>query len=288
MTTADIAPTATANALLADYSLEMTGKDVAKLADARAAIPAGTRVNVTFLANENLGMRVEAARAAKEFGFIPVPHISARRLRSRSELEEFLGALRAGGTGGNVFVVGGDPSSPAGPYEDSLAVIRSGLLQEYGVRHVSVSGYPEGHPDIADATLWEAIEGKSALLRGQALPGAVITQFGFDAGAVLAYADAVRRRGIDLPIRVGAPGPAGVKRLITYAARFGVGTSTGIAKKYGLSLTNLLGTAGPDHFLRALAAGYDPDRHGRIGLHFYTFGGIRATAEWISEFRARG
>jgi methylenetetrahydrofolate reductase (NADPH) len=288
MTTADIAPTATAHGLLADFSLEMTGKDVAKLTEARATIPAGTRVNVTFLAHEEIGMRLEAARAAKEFGFVPVPHISARRLRSRAELETFLGALQADGTGENVFVVGGDPSSPAGPYEDSLAVIRSGLLQAYGVRHVSVSGYPEGHPDIADALLWDAIEGKHALLRDQALAGAVITQFGFDADAVLAYVDAVRRRGIDLPIRVGVPGPAGVKRLITYAARFGIGTSTSIAKKYGLSLTNLLGTAGPDHFLRALADGYDPHRHGLIKLHFYTFGGIRATSEWISEFRARG
>ena len=75
--------------------------------------------------------------------------------------------------------------------------------------------------------------------------------------------------------------------MVTYAARFGVGTSTSIAKKYGLSLTNLLGTTGPDHFLRALAAGYDPHRHGQIKLHFYTFGGIRATAEWVGEFRAR-
>lgn len=286
MTTADLAPTTTAGALLADFSLEMTGKDVPKLAEARATIPAGTRVNVTFLAHEDLRMRRAAARTAKEFGFVPVPHISARRLRSRAELEEFLGALRADGTGENVFVVGGDPGSPHGPYGDSLAVIRSGLLQEYGVRHVSVSGYPEGHPHIADAVLWDAIEDKSALLRDQAMPGAVITQFGFDADAVLTYVDAVRRRGIDLPIRVGVPGPAGVKRLVTYAARFGVGTSTGIAKKYGLSLTNLLGTAGPDHFLRALAAGYDPQRHGQIKLHFYPFGGIRATAEWVSGFRA--
>jgi hypothetical protein len=34
------------------------------------------------------------------------------------------------------------------------------------------------------------------------------------------------------------PGPAGVRRLLRYAARFGVSTSAGIARKYGLSLTS--------------------------------------------------
>jgi methylenetetrahydrofolate reductase (NADPH) len=72
---------------------------------------------------------------------------------------------------------------------------------------------------------------------------------------------------------------------MSYAARFGVGTSASIAKKYGLSITNLMGTAGPDKFLRALADGYDPARHGDIKIHFYTFGGLRATSEWIAQFR---
>jgi methylenetetrahydrofolate reductase (NADPH) len=86
----------------------------------------------------------------------------------------------------------------------------------------------------------------------------------------------------------GHPGPAGVKRLLSYAARFGVGTSAGIARKYGLSLTNLLGTAGPDRFIQALAAGYDPHRHGQVNLHFYPFGGLQATAEWIAAFGQAG
>ena len=275
-------------ALFDDYSLEMTGKDVEDLDGARGTIPPGTRINVTCLGSEDLEMRLAAARAVKGFGFTPVPHISARRLASRAMLEEFLSALRAEGLADTVFVVGGDPTQPQGPYEDALTVLESGLLQQYGVRHVSVSGYPEGHPDIADPLLWSAIVRKSALLKDRQLPGGVITQFAFDVDPVLTWIEAVRGRGVDLPIRIGVPGPAGVRRLMRYAARFGVGTSAGIVKKYGLSLTNLMGTAGPDHFLRALAAGYDPRRHGEVKLHFYTFGGLRATAEWISDFRAPG
>ncbi|MFJ9965223.1 methylenetetrahydrofolate reductase [Streptomyces avermitilis] len=271
--------------LLDDFSLEMTGKDVPKLEEARATIPPGTRINVTFLGNEDLRMRLNAARAVKRFGFVPVPHISARRLRSRETLEEFLDALRAEGLADNVFVVGGDPAIPEGPYDDSLAVIRSGLLQKYGVRHVGMSGYPEGHPAITDPVLWSAIEAKAAVLGEQRLPGSVITQFGFDIDPVLTWVEAVRRRGIGLPVRIGVPGPAGVRRLMGYAARFGVGTSASIAKKYGLSLTNLMGTAGPDRFVRALAERYDVGRHGELKLHFYTFGGLKATSEWVARFR---
>ncbi|MFI6468510.1 methylenetetrahydrofolate reductase [Streptomyces sp. NPDC050528] len=279
------ASAAVSTSLLEDFSLEMTGKDVPKLEEARDSIPQGTRINVTFLGNENLAMRLEASRAVKRLGFVPVPHISARRLGSQGEFEEFLAALRADGTAANVFTVGGDPTHPEGPYEDSLALIETGLLREYGVRHVSISGYPEGHPDIAGDVLWSALREKSASIAGQELDGSVITQFGFDVDPVLAWLEKVRAEGITLPVRIGVPGPAGVRRLMSYATRFGVGTSASIAKKYGLSITNLMGTAGPDKFLRALADGYDPARHGDIKIHFYTFGGLRATSEWIAQFR---
>ncbi|MFJ4963365.1 methylenetetrahydrofolate reductase [Streptomyces sp. NPDC088729] len=272
--------------LLEDFSLEMTGKDISGLDGARACIPPGTRINITFLGNEDPGTRLAAARAVRRSGCVPVPHISARRLRSRSELDAFLAALRSDGTADNVFVVGGDPATPHGPYDDSLALIRSGALRAHGVRHVGISGYPEGHPAIALPVLWSAMEDKTAALAGDDLSGDIITQFGFDADPVLAWVEEVRGRGIDAPVRIGVPGPAGIRRLLTYAARFGVGTSASIARKYGFSITNLMGTAGPDRFIRALAGGYDPTRHGVLKLHFYTFGGIENTSRWIADFRA--
>lgn len=273
--------------LLTDFSIEMTGKDVPHLLEARSAIPQGARINVAFLDKEDPQARLDAARAVRESGFVPVPHISARRLLSQTMLEEFLAALRADGATENLFVVGGDPATPHGPYEDSLAILGCGLLQQYGVRHVSIAGYPEGHPDISAPALWSALADKAAMLREHQLPGAIITQFGFDVDAVVDWIEAVRTRGIDLPVRVGVPGPAGIRRLVRYAARFGIGTSAGIAKKYGFSITNLMGTAGPDHFIRDLAGRYDPQRHGEVKLHFYTFGGLSATASWVAAFAER-
>ncbi|MGF9661243.1 methylenetetrahydrofolate reductase [Arthrobacter crystallopoietes] len=272
-------------ALLDGFSLEMTGKDVPGLEEAAGSIPPGTRVNITFLGNEDLPMRVAAAAAVKRLGFVPVPHISARRLGSQVELEEFLGALETEAAVADAFVVGGDPAAPLGPYEDSLALIGSGLLGRYGIRNVGISGYPEGHPDIDDARLWAVLLDKCAALQEQNLQPTIITQFGFDVDPVLDWLAELRRRGVHAPVRIGVPGPAGVKRLLAFARRFGVASSAGIVHKYGFSLTNLLGIAGPDRFIGELAARLDED-HGLVQLHFYTFGGLKATAEWARRFAA--
>jgi methylenetetrahydrofolate reductase (NADPH) len=277
--------------LMKDFSLEMTGKDIPALIEARPLIPLGTRINVTFLGNEDLDMRVAAAKAVRELGFVPVPHISARRLKSRQQLEEFLGRLQEVDATGHVFVVGGDPTQPEGPYPDSLAVINSGILQQFGVREVGIAGYPEGHPDISTDTLWRALEEKSAALEEHGFDPLIVTQFAFDSAPVAGWVDAVRARGIKAPIRIGTPGPAGVKRLLGFARRFGIGATAMIVKKYGFSLTNLMGVAGPDNFVNDLAAvlaehaaGEGPGLGGQIGLHFYTFGGLAETAGWVRRF----
>ncbi|WP_262777777.1 methylenetetrahydrofolate reductase [Brevibacterium permense] len=278
----------TATGLLDDFSLEMTGKDIPNLREAAHAIPPGTRINVTFLGNEDLPMRVEASKAVADLGFVPVPHISARRLKSERELRDFLDALQQVNATKHVFVVGGDPAEPEGPYEDSLSVIRTGILQDYGVTEVGVGGYPEGHPDISDHDLWYHLGAKVSALAEQNLDQVVLTQFAFDAQRVSEWISEVRDHGIESVIRIGTPGPAGIKRLLGYARRFGVGTSAGIVKKYGFSLTNLVGTAGPDRFVRDLTdqAG-ETESPEAPKTHFYTFGGLLATAEWIQKFTAR-
>lgn len=274
-------------ALLDGFSLEMTGKDVPGLEEARDVIPAGTKINVTFLGNEDLDMRVAAAKAVKDMGFVPVPHLSARRLASAAALEEFLDRLQQVGATEHVFAVGGDPAEPEGPYPDSLSVIRSGLLQKYGVREVSIAGYPEGHPDIASDVLWRHLEDKSAALADAGLDAVILTQFAFDTDPVVSWIDQVRARGIGTEIRIGTPGPAGIKRLIGFARRFGVGANAMIVKKYGFSLTNLMGTAGPDRFIGDLGALVAQDQaRGPVKIHFYTFGGLRATSEWARDYIA--
>ena len=88
-----------------------------------------------------------------------------------------------------------------------------------------------------------------------------------------------------MPVRVGVPGPAGIKTLLRFAARCGVQASASVMAKYGLSITQLLGTAGPDKMVDALSERISSE-HGRVRLHFYPFGGLERTVEWIKSTRA--
>ena len=282
----DQAPAQRLARLIASYSIEMTAKDGDALRDARDVIPQGTSVSITFLAGETAPARVAAAKQARSYGFFPRPHISARRIVSAAELEAFLAELAAQAEIDRAFVVAGDLAQPAGPYFDALAVIKSGLLAKYGVRHVGIAGYPEGHPDFSTEKLWQALRDKHQALADLGHSYDIVTQFGFDAKPVLDWLQRLREGGITAPVRIGIPGPASVKTLLRFAARCGVGASASVMAKYGVSITRLLNTAGPDALISELAAGMDPARHGEASLHFYPFGGLAKTAQWARNFSA--
>ncbi|MCC6202261.1 MAG: methylenetetrahydrofolate reductase [Gammaproteobacteria bacterium] len=273
--------------LLDRWSIEMTAKDVPHLEEAADLIPKGTKIPVTFLPGETFEMRIAAAKRVRDLGFLPIPHISARRLQSQQELEGFLAGIQQEVGTDHAFVVAGDPPEPMGPYEDALSIIRSGLLAQYGIKRVGISGYPEGHPDIGNDKLWKASLDKQTEILERGHDFAVVTQFAFDADPVLKWLEELRKNGIQALVRVGVPGPATVKRLLSFAARCGVTASTKVMKKYGLSLTKLLSTAGPDQLIEEYARRLDPARHGDVLMHLYPFGGLRATAEWVRDFRAR-
>jgi methylenetetrahydrofolate reductase (NADPH) len=77
----------------------MTGK-LGELEPARAVIPPGTRVHVGFVDTGDLAMRVSTARPIKESGFMPMPVIAARRIRSEAMLQEYRDAVQAAGASG--------------------------------------------------------------------------------------------------------------------------------------------------------------------------------------------
>lgn len=274
--------------ILGGPSIEMIAKDADRLGEAAALLPRRTEVSITFLPDENIDARVAAAVAARDAGLVPVPHISARRLASQAELDEFLERLTREAAVDRVFAVAGDAAKSAGLYPDALALIGSGMFERHAIRHVGIAGYPEGHPDIPRAALWTALAEKQEMLAAMGLGTTIVTQFGFAAAPILAWLSEVRDRGISAPVRIGVPGPASARTLLRFAARCGVGASAKAMAKYGLSLTQLLNAAGPDRLLGALSEGLVRERHGEARLHFYPFGGLVRTAAWIRQFREAG
>ena len=129
--------------------------------------------------------------------------------------------------------------------------------------------------------------GEYLAIRARGMVPLVVTQFAFDDDAIVEWVGEMRSRGIDVPVRLGVPGPAGIKRLLGFAKRCGVGASASVMKKYGVSLTNLIGSAGPDKLVSSLDAKLNDQEHGRVRLHFYPFGALTASAEWINQYDAK-
>jgi len=268
------------------YSLEMTAKDVDALRAAAPRIAPDTPVAITFLPGETMAARIDAAVLVRSLGFEPMPHLSARRIASHEELEMIVARTTAEAGATRMFLVAGDPPVPAGPFSDTLSLLRTGLFERHGIKAIGIAGHPDGHPAMTGEELWRTLVEKQAEIHSRDMAMLIVTQFGFDADPFLAWLGELRRRGIDVPVRIGVPGPAGIKTLLRFAAHCGVGASASVMAKYGVSLSRLLGAAGPDKLVAAFAAGLTP-AHGPVRLHFYPFGGLERTVDWIGEYGMR-
>jgi methylenetetrahydrofolate reductase (NADPH) len=199
--------------MIKDFSFETVARRAGELAGVRDLLPAGTRIAIPHLDGDDVPALVGAAHTVREMGFVPVPHLAARRLESAAGLA----TLRE--VTDQLFVAGGDPVVPQGPFPDGLALIRSGLLVGHGFRSIGLPGYPSGHPTIDDEHLWADLAAKAAALRAQGLAGSVTLQFATRAAVESWHAES-RRRGIDLPVRASVPGVGGISPAL--AARLGL------------------------------------------------------------------
>ncbi len=266
------------------YSLEITAKDVDALRAAAPLIPQDTPIAITWLPGEDVAARIAAAVAVRELGFEPMPHFSARRILTQAEFDTYLEAVTKHAEVRRCFVVAGDPAEPQGPFFDSAALLATGSFERYGIAAIGVGGHPEGHPFMSIQQCWDVLAMKLADIEARGMAPLVVTQFSFDPDAVLGWLAQARGHGIASPIRIGIPGPAGIKTLIRFAAHCGVGASASVLKKYGISLTNLIGGAGPDRLVDAFAEHLGSE-HGQVRLHFYPFGGVAKTVGWIDAYR---
>ena len=266
------------------YSLEVTAKDICALHDAAQMIEPNTPISITFLPDEAPEARIAAAVAVRRLGFEPMPHFSARRILSETAFEDYLHAVVQQANVTRCFVVAGDPVRAMGPYADTMSLIQTGAFERACVKVIGIGGYPEGHPVMSVDECWAVLEAKVREIEARGMAALIVTHFWFDDDAVLAWLRELRHRGLHTPVRLGTPGPAGIATLLRFAARCGVGASTAVMKKYGVSITNLLGSAGPDALVSSLALGLGPE-HGKVNLHFYPFGGVVKTVRWIKAYQ---
>lgn len=275
---------------LARASLEVGTRDGDTIPDLAAALPAGTDIHITMLAQKPaMGRRDETVALARQLtaaGFRPVPHIAVRNMESAAALDTFLHRLTGEAGVSRVFLVAGDRPAAAGPFTCSLDVLAGGHLPAAGITAVGFAGHPEGHPAAAMDVLERALADKVCICTESGLDCWVVSQFCFAADPIVRWLRRLNDVNLRIPVKVGIAGPAPAQKLLTYAMRCGVGASLRALTRQGRRYGRLARYDRPESLVREVlartAAGEAP---AIAGFHVFPFAGARLTCAWMAEFR---
>jgi len=278
--------------MLRGYSIEVNPRQSKAMDAALERLQPGTEVFLTWIPGTNPVDIVGPAARLQRAGLIPVPHVAARHIENAGQLKQLAARLAGEAAVDRMLIIGGDRATPAGPYDSSLQIMQTDVLQNAGIVRMAVGGFPEGNPHISDAVLAEALSAKVNFARSAGVQLSIVTQFCFQAKPIVAWLRHIRGQGIDVPVRVGLAGPAGIVTLARYAVRCGIGNSLHVLTE-NPSFARLLIEKGPEPIIRDIAASAGPESElsgsqqglplGIAGLHFYVFGGFSKTVDWIDQ-----
>ncbi len=176
-----------------NFSVEATRPSDADIA-ALAVLPRGTHVTISAVPHRAAEESISAAIRLRSAGLEPVPHVAVRNFGSVDALDDFLARLNGEAEVRRALVIAGDRSDH-GPFRCAADAIDSGLFRRRGIRALGIAGYPEGHPKIGDDALFKALAEKIAAAEATGLAVEIVTQFCFDARAILDYIARVRAFG---------------------------------------------------------------------------------------------
>lgn len=266
--------------VLADPTWELIPLKNAR--EGASALPTGATVSVTASPAKGIEATVELAAELQAGGLRAIPHLSARMIRDGAHLAAVLdGVARAGIE--KVFVVGGDADEP-GEFLDGLSLLEAMAALGRLPGEIGIPCYPQGHPDIPDERLLEALHAKARFA------SSMTTQLCFDAPAIAAWLVARRAEGITLPVRIGLPGVAAIPKLLEISARIGVRDAGRFIRKNTRFVGELLASGGlykPTRLLDQLAPLVADPAADVIGLHVYTFNNVAPTVAWRNEALGR-
>ncbi len=192
-------------------------------------------VSVTYGAGGSTRERTHApiARILTETDLVPAAHLTCVDAPC-ADVDEVVARYHEVGVR-HIVALRGDPAGGIGNrytphpqgYRSSADLVAS-IKRRHGDIEVTVSAYPEKHPESAgfDADL--------DMLKAKVDAGAsrAITQFFFDNDLYFRYLDRVRARGIDIPIVPGILPVQNFKQAANFAKRAGASMPTWLAQKF--------------------------------------------------------
>lgn len=271
---------------LKDYSIEVMPRTAEKVEDFRALLPEGTRVYIAHIEGTPIeDMVATAARLAKD-GYKVMPHFPARIIKDEATLADWIARYQGEADVKQALLLAGGVAEPHGAFHSSMQLLETGQFGDFERLHVA--GHPEGNrdidPDGSIKNVSEALVWKQKFSETTDAKMALATQFAFEAGPIIEWADAIKAAGVDIPVHIGIAGPAKLQTLIKFAIACGVGPSLKVLQKRAMDVTKLLLPYEPTEVLAQLAAhkAANPDFNIEA-VHFFPLGGIKTNANWAIE-----
>jgi methylenetetrahydrofolate reductase (NADPH) len=272
-------------ALLQDYSIEVMPRTAEKVENFRDLLPAGTRVYIAHIEGTPIDDMVATAKRLSDDGYAVMPHFPARIIKDKATLADWIARYQGEAGVDQALLLAGGVATPHGDYADSMQMLESGLFGAAGFKHLHVAGHPEGNKDIDNdgsmTNVDAALRWKQAFSETSDAQMALATQFAFEAGPIIDWANDIKAAGIDIPIHIGIAGPAKLQTLIKFAIACGVGASLKVLQKRAMDVTKLLLPYEPNEVLTQLAAHKAANPDFNIShVHFFPLGGIKTNANW--------
>ena len=124
------------------------------------------------------------AKKLKLEGYDVIPHLPARTIVNKNDLEKYIGELANESGCSKILIIGGG-GNQAGEISSSIDVLKTDFLSKYNYRFVGVAGHPEGSPDISNENLDLAIKQKNDFAKNVDFKMYLATQFFFEAKSLI-------------------------------------------------------------------------------------------------------
>ena len=272
-------------AFLQDYSIEVMPRTAEKVEDFKDLLPANTRVYIAHIEGTPIEDMVATAKRLATDGYKVMPHFPARIIKDETTLADWIARYQGEAGVDQALLLAGGVAEPHGDYHSSMQLLESGQFDKAGFKRLHVAGHPEGNRDIdkdgSDKNVQDALRWKQKFSETTDAEMALATQFAFEAGPIIAWADALKDAGITIPVHIGIAGPAKLQTLIKFAMACGVGPSLKVLQKRAMDVTKLLLPYEPTDVLTELAAHKAANPDFNISqVHFFPLGGIKTNANW--------
>lgn len=242
------------------------------------SLPSDMYLAVTCSPTKGVDETLELSEKLIERGFKVTPHIASKCVSGEKHLEAIIKKLDELGIE-SIFVPGGDRPEPMGDFNNALDLLKALKKLGHNLNKIGMAAHPEGHPDVSDEILMEALEEKKDLA------DFIVTQMCFDAEILNDWMNQIHKKGVELPVWVGLPGVIERGRLLKTSLRIGVGDSLRFLRKKSQVATELMKSSiyNPDDLVRDITEKIDINDSKLAGYHIYCFNQIETTEKWRTE-----